>query len=463
MKPVKSDDDVTSIEGSEHGHATSHGHRQEIPEVESPYAGTRLSAWLQIKLSAVWFASNFVWGALLLVMLPHEIKDLATASHLDRAKLLGLITGTAAIVALFVPLVIGALSDRCASKWGRRRPYITVGVAINLAGIIAMAAGYGSSSLPVFFFAYVLVQFGNNVASSSFSGLIPDLVPQDQRGSASGYMAVMSQVGTLAGSFLVGVGLNGRSETVKYGVICAVVLLVSLLTIFGIKETPLPYEPPPLRWKPYLKSLWIDPRVYPDFAWVWITRALVMLGFYTILPFVQYYLSDVVHVAKPEETAPILLAIILVGATASGYIGGAISDRIGRKRVVYVANMVIAVMTIALIFCATIPQTLLVGVLFGLGYGAYISVDWALGTDVLPSDKDAAKDMAVWHVSMTFPQAIGGPVAGFILSSFGQRFELINGERVPHYNTSGYAAVFILSAIAFLLGAFLLRNVKKVK
>ena len=115
-------------------------HGNEIPEVASPYAGTRLSSWLQIKLSAVWFASNFVWGALLLVMLPHEIKELSATAHLDRAKLLGLITGTAAIVALFVPLVIGALSDRCASKWGRRRPYITVGVALNIAGILAMAS-----------------------------------------------------------------------------------------------------------------------------------------------------------------------------------------------------------------------------------------------------------------------------------------------------------------------------------
>ena len=151
----------------------------------------------------------------------------------------------------------------------------------------------------------------------------------------------------------------------------------------------------------------------------------------------------------------------LVGVLVDQAVGGAVIDRIGRKRVVYFANMIIAVMTIALIFCGTIAQTLLVGIVFGLGYGAYISVDWALGTDVLPNKKDAAKDMAVWHISMTLPQSIGGPIAGFILAAFGQyTLRGIDGPE-KHYHFAGYAVVFTLSACAFALGALLLRNVRK--
>ncbi len=462
MKPIESEPEIESLPVV-HLHDTQEESNREIPDVESPYAGQILTFLQHFKISSFWFASNFVWGALLIVMLPSEVRILALKSDLDRAKLLGVITGVAALVALFVPLVVGALSDRCSSKWGRRRPYIATGTLVNLMGLATMAIGFQRNSVPVFFLAYVLVQLGNNIASAAYSGIIPDLIPANQRGAASGYMAVMSQVGTLIGGFLCGVLLKDAGEEVKYAAIGVVMAGVACITMFGIKENPLPVAPPALQWKPYLKSLWIDPRIYPDFAWVWITRALVMVGFYAILPFIQYYLSDVIRVANPSETSPKLLSLILVGATLSGYFGGFISDKIGRKRVVYLANVVIAVMTVALIFCTTLSQTLLVGVLFGLGYGAYISVDWALGTDVLPSEKDAAKDMAVWHISMTLPQSIGAPVAGFILASFGQSISFVAGEKITHYNMGGYAAVFTLSAVCFLLGALLLRNVKRVK
>jgi MFS family permease len=444
--------------------ATSHdAFSEEIPAVTSPYAGQTLGVRQHMSISSFWFASNFLWGALLIVMLPSEAKALAEKHHLDRATLLGLTTGLAALVALFVPLVVGALSDRCASKWGRRRPYIAGGVALNIVGLAVFSAGYSNYSIPIFIIGYMLVQFGNNVASAAFNGIIPDLVPDDQRGVASGYMGVMSQVGTLLGSVVVGVALLNAPEGIKITTIAVVLASVSLITLLGIREAPLPSKAPPLQWLPYIKSLWINPKEYPDFAWVWITRALVMMGFYMIVPFVQYYLGDVVRVANPAETAPKLLGGILIGTSISGYVGGAISDRIGRKRVVYLSNLVIAVMTIALIFCDNLLQTMIVGVLFGLGYGAYISVDWALGTDVLPSDKDAAKDMAVWHIAMTLPQSIAGPVAGIILSRFGQRFVFVNGEKIPHYTQAGYAAVFSLAAVCFALGAFLLQNVKKVR
>ena len=37
----------------------------------------------------------------------------------------------------------------------------------------------------------------------------------------------------------------------------------------------------------------------------------------------------------------------------------------------------------------------------GLGFGTYCAVDFALVMDVLPSDKDKAKDLAVWHEAST--------------------------------------------------------------
>ena len=346
----------------------------DVPVVVSPYEGKTLTTWDHIALSAYWFATNFHWGALLTIMLPFEVEHM---SPVYRAQTLGYLTGLSAIMAMVAPLIAGALSDRCASKWGRRRPYMAVGILINVFGLLLMAVSLSQSRVPtnpsspwdailgnpgllIYFAAYLVVQLGNNVTASAYMGVIPDLVPSDHRGKASGYFALMSQLGTLFGAVGIGVLLGQAPEIVKYVALCAVLIGVGAITIFGMKETPLPYKPAKLQWGPYFKSLWIDPKKYPDFFWVWITRALVMLGFYAILPFLNYYLVDVVGIPKDQvsSTASMLIAAILVATCFSGVIGGSISDKIGRKKVVYVSNMTIAVVTLAFIFCHNIASAL---------------------------------------------------------------------------------------------------------
>lgn len=463
--------------------------------IPSPYLGRKLTLWDQVAISAYWFATNFLWGALLVIMLPAEAKALAPVY---RVSALGLLTGISAVVALVVPLLVGAFSDRCVSPMGRRRPYILAGVAINLLGLGLMAQAFATrhpvtgsptanywamiglmlsnGSFVLFLLAYMVVQLGNNIASAAYSGVIPDLVPANQRGRASGYMALMTQIGTLMGGVVCGVLLTpGKSPTVdsithvemmRFVALGCVLAGVAMITVLGIKETPLRQKPPPIQWGPYVRSLWIDPKKYPDFAWVWITRALVMLGFYSVLPFVNYYFMDVID-TPPEKVSLVateLMGVILLTSSISGILGGYLSDRIGRKRVVYVANSAIALMSIFFIFCRTVPETMLVGCLFGLGFGAYTSVDWALGTDVLPTKSNAAKEMAVWHIAMTLPQSIAAPLAGGLIEAFGKTVTP-GGEdgSIAHYTIAGYSAVFILCAACFALGAYFLKNVRGVR
>jgi len=455
-----------------------------IPAVRSPYEGQRLSFGDQFAISAYWFATNFLWGALLVIMLPGEIKKLFPVY---RVPALGYLFAFGAVVALVVPLIVGAMSDRCVSRHGRRRPYIVWGVIVNVAGLALMwaattfsqvvhgdksdTAGKVAGTLftsPTFLFfllAYMVAQLGNNVASAAYSGVIPDLVPEDQRGSASGWMALMSQLGTLLGAVGCGILLGGAPESMKYALVSVILVVVAAITVFGIRETPLPAKPEPISWGLYFKSLWIDPRRYPDFAWVWITRAFVMLGFYAVLPFINYYLTDVVHVAEEsvDKTASILIGVILITSSVSGVYGGFVSDRIGRKRVVYIANTVIAIVTFGFVFCTAMWQVLICGMLFGLGFGAYTSVDWALGTDVLPSKKDAAKEMAVWHIAMTLPQSLAAPIAGFIIARFGMTVVQTPEKEIYHYTQMGYGVTFALCAVLFGMGAFFLKNVRGVQ
>jgi MFS family permease len=97
------------------------------------------------------------------------------------------------------------------------------------------------------------------------------------------------------------------------------------------------------------------------------------------------------------------------------------------------------------------------GLVFGLGYGAYQAVDWALASDVLPNADDYAKDMGVWHVSFTLPQVLAVPIGGVLLDSF-QRI----GRDIGQPNL-GYTVLFALAFVYFILGTVLVRQVKGVR
>lgn len=444
----------------------------EVQAPVSPYAGKRLTSADHLAISGFWLATNAHWGAILVVMLPIEIGKIAPA---NRASALGLFTAIGAIFAIFCPLLVGPLSDRCASKFGRRRPYMAWGTVINLVGLAMMAwviTGFkGVSNSPplwlgysatffLFLAGYLVVQFGNNVATAAYMGVLPDLVPDDQRGIASGYYAVMCQAGTLIGAVGAGLFLANASYIIQYGFLALLFLVIGPASLLGFKENPLSQKPPKMSWLRYFASLWINPKNEPDFFWVWVTRFLVMLGFYAVEPFINYYLRDVIQVSNSGQASGIMIGVILVAASISGFIGGSISDRIGRKKVVYFATGLMAIFVLGFAVCHTFLQALLIGIVFGVGFGAYTSVDWALGTDVLPDLDHAAKHMAVWHVSMTLPQSIAPPIAGLIIGSDIVR---VVSETEVQYGRLGYTFVFGFCSVCFLLGAVFLKNIRSVK
>ncbi len=430
--------------------AASSGH--ELPYVPSPWHGKKMSHWELVKISIFWFGSNLIWGAFLGPVLSQEMTVLAPSNS---AQMLGLLYFVAAFPALLVPLLVGALSDRSTSKHGRRRPFIFWGGLFGTIGLLLMLVAAKSLSLPLFFAGYFVVQTGMNTAIAAFSGIIPDLVPDAQKGAASGWMAVMSNLATLIGGVVSGV-LVADNPSLVFMLLAIAFTFFLILSVVGIRENPLTGNIPKMQWGPYVKSLWMVLVKNPDFAWVWITRALMMLGFYAVSPMILFFLRDQLKLENPAKDAGMVMGIILIGATISGLVGGAISDRVGRKPVVYFATATIAVMSLAFIFCHTLMQTLIAGVIFGIGYGAYISVDWALGADVLPAKEDAAKDMGVWHIAMVLPQQISPLIAGSILSMF-----TIAGSKDPvRYAPGGFAGIFIFAAIFFALSGLLLRNVK---
>lgn len=107
------------------------------------------------------------------------------------------------------------------------------------------------------------------------------------------------------------------------------------------------------------------------------------------------------------------------------------------------------------------PGVYVTATLYGLAFGAYYSVDWALGCDVLPNKQDAAKDMGVWHIAMVLPQSIAPALSGLILTMGGVRVGA--GAAEPHYRPGAYLVLFASASLLLALSAWLLRNVRGVR
>jgi MFS family permease len=243
-------------------------------------------------------------------------------------------------------------------------------------------------------------------------------------------------------------------------------LLGALVTWFGVKE-PTDYEVKPLVWRKFVRGLY-DPFKSADFTWVFLTRMLVTMGIFTIQEFLQYYLADVIgapyvlagfgKVADlPEQAVAFFLAFLLVGGIISSLAAGVLSDRYGRKLIVTVSGALMGLVALIFVFFHDFTLAVLMGVVFGLGSGAYESVDWALASDVLPSMDDYAKDMGVWHVAMVLPQVIATPIAGFLLDNF----QVVGrANQIPNL---GYSIIFLVAVVYFFLGTVFVKKIKKVR
>lgn len=414
----------------------------------------RMSLGAQIGITHLAFAHNFLWTALLLVVVPAQVVAIAGEKNKTSALAGVLIVG--ALIAATSQIVGGGLSDRATFRLGRRRPFILGGAAIAALGLYLMSLAH---TIPLLAAAFLVLQFGFNIGQAAYAALIPDRVPAAQRGSASGLLGLMVMLGAIAGVGLVRALIKDNdfaSFSRVYMVIIAVNVLLTVTTALALREEP-QRRVAPFELGAFVRGMWIDPRETPDFSWVFITRFLVMMGYFTVFDFLYYYVRDELgHHNALNAVALISLAVILAAA-ATVFFAGHISDRVGRKPVVYASAGLMAGVSLAFIVTHSLGLAMAVGAVWGLGWGAYQSVDWALATDALPRPTHAngatsfARYMGIWSLAVTIPQVLSPAIGPFV--------DLFN----HHASGSGYTLMFVVVFLYFLLGAVLVRKVRNVR
>lgn len=450
-----------------------------------------------------WLGLNVATGSITPIILPFLVAQFVPselkATYFSRVRVVGL------AMAMMIQPMAGLFSDRSTLRWGRRRPYIVVGTLLDVVflAIVGMATSYWMLLLSI-----VLLQFSSNIAHGALQGLIPDLVPEDQRGRASGVKAIME----LLPIFLaMGIGplVDKGYLWAAIGFVVGSLLLTMLITALTVHEEPLSEKPTTPLAMPLLQivaltlifvtvsqgserlvafvgriadmtatqlilvgltgllamagsiiigvyfgakvGLGKDAQRHPAFIWWVVNRLMFMASVGSIQSFAQYFLSDTLGIENAATVASVLLGVVGLFLLPSALISGWLSDRFGRFRLVLAAGLVGAGGTLLLLLSRSIPMVLVSACVIGVGAGTFVATNWALGTDLVPPE-EAGRYLGISNLAGAgagiVGAGIGGPMADFFNA---------------YQKGLGYLVIFAIYGALFLLSSVTLLKVRAEK
>ncbi|MFI1279611.1 MFS transporter [Streptomyces sp. NPDC020858] len=374
------------------------------------------------------------------VLLPTQIAAIAPD---DKVAVLGLIGGISAIFATAFNPIAGALSDRS----GRRNPWILGGALASLAGLAFL--GSVTTALLVGI-GWCLIQATMNVYQAAVTAIVPDRVAATRRGTASALVGLGLPIGGTVGVLVA----SQTAEHLRTGylVLGAIVAVSALLLTGFCRDIPrtgpaadVPAAPKRAQLAAFLSAL-----ANHDFRWAFIGRALMVLGYFSVIGYQLYILGD--HIALPAGLTPpaamaVLTPVSMVAMAVSTVLGGLLSDRWNRRKVfVGVSAALAGLVMVVPVVSPTWTGMLVFSALNGLAFGCFMAVDTALVTLVLPRAEDAARDMGVLNIANAGPQIIAPFVASAIVTALG-----------------GYTPLFLAGGVLSLIGALAILPIRSVR
>ena len=325
------------------------------------------------------------------------------------------ILGTIAMIPFILKIFLGLLSDKVnLFGKGHRKPYILIGLAIQVVSLLVVSAIDPSSNFTGFVVMAFMVQFGMALYDTCTDGLALDTIPKEEEGTIQTFMVGGRAVGLIATATIVGLIADNLSWN-------AVFYALAIFTLF-----PLPFvlmvkdgERPAGRR--------FDPKAFKAFG---KRNVLAISGIGFIIFFIIVGVNQIINPYMRDgfgislSQAGMLTTVWGIGILIGSVFGGKIFDSLDKKTVTYIG---MGLSLFSLIGFALVPSLIMAWIfmfIFGFSYGTYQTVYFAMAMNI--TEASIAASMFSILMSITnLGQAVGMGISGGAVDAIGYKLTLV--------------------------------------
>lgn len=420
-----------------------------MPAPAGEEAGARPTERLPLRqlfqLSVYWFGINSIMGGLGVVV-QKQIPALVPAPWDGPA--IALQSVVTMLMAAAIQPTIGMLSDYTMSRWGRRKPYIAIGATLDVVFLIGVGMSNSYVTLVTFL---VLVQFSSNFAQGPFQGYVPDLVPRRQVAFASALVGIMQTAGFVLGTIVITYGVTTSDYLLPLVFLGLIELGTAIGTLLWVREGRRARDRQGRSWRTIARSAWgTDILSEKSFLNLVISRLMFLAGINMLLGFYILFMerSLLVGIEQQGFWIPVTAGIVALLTLISTIPSAKLSDRVGRKPVIYVACLIGGAGMAVTAGAPSIEVFVLGVVAIGVASGTFLAVDWALMTDIIPK-ASSGRYMGISNIAVVAGGPLASVIGGLLLFVFGGEVRSGDGPR----------AAFAAAIGLFAFAAFYLRRV----
>lgn len=428
-----------------------------------------------ITVNINWFAitsrSNILTPLVIPLLIQQFVGEEVKGTYLGKMRLWAL------MAALLTQALTGLISDRSTLKWGRRRPFILLGVVLEILAIVLIGLSSnneGMSGYWILFALYIFIMIGGNINHAATQGLIPDLIPDEKKGIASGIKAIFElplplvfiSVGV---ANMVGAGnMNGAL------ILLVIILLVCASVTMFVPEKQNQDPLPEFNWQPFLRPVvmtvifttvilgagalvssilpgiktlplyWNIPvtafvgivgislavvigiwgslqiglgeeiKEHHSYLWWVVNRLFFLVGVTNLGNFLIFFLQEKFTDFRLEhavEPAAKIILVVGIFILLTALYGGWLADHFGKKRLILVSGLATAIGTGFVVSAPSIETSYIGGAIIGVGVGLFYTANWALGTEIVPKER-AGQFLGFSNLAGAGAGAIGAYIGG---------------------------------------------------